>query len=84
MDNGATKGGSSSVLDTVRKAPGLEDLWQLHYSEEGGATHNTAERQIANLQGVDKGNYLKVTALENGRFEVFNSRDGATKAYPPK
>lgn len=84
MDNGATKGGSSSVLDTVRTAPGLEDLWQLHYSEEGGATHNAAERQIANLQGVDKGNYLKVTALENGRFEVFNSRDGATKAYSPK
>jgi competence protein ComEC len=84
MDNGATKGGSPSVLDIVAKAPGLEDLWQLHYSEEGGPTHNVAARQIANLQGPDTGNYLKVTAFEDGRFEVFNSRDGATKAYPPK
>jgi competence protein ComEC len=84
MDNGATKGGSSSVLDVVRKAPGLEDLWQLHYSEEGGPTHNVAERQIANVQGPDAGNYLKVTVLKNGRFEVFNSRNGVTKAYPPK
>jgi hypothetical protein len=56
----------------------------LHYSEEGGPTHNVAERQIANLQGADTGNYLKVTVLENGRFEVFNSRNGVTKAYPPK
>jgi competence protein ComEC len=84
MDNGATKGGSTSVLDTVRAAPGLEDLWQLHYSEEGGVKHNVADRQIANLRGADKGNYLKVTALENGQFEVFNSRNGVTKAYPGK
>jgi beta-lactamase superfamily II metal-dependent hydrolase len=84
MDNGATKGGSPEVWEIVTKAPGLEDLWQLHYSEEGGPTHNVAERQIANLQGADTGYYLKVTVLENGRFEVFNSRNGATKAYLPK
>jgi competence protein ComEC len=84
MDNGAKKGGSTPVLDTVAKAPGLEDLWQLHYSEEGGAGHNVAERRIANVQGVDAGNYLKVTALESGRFEVYNSRNGATKAYPAR
>jgi competence protein ComEC len=84
MDNGATKGGSPAVWESVTKAPGLEDLWQLHYSEEGGPTHNVAERQIANLQGPDAGHYLKVTALENGQFEVFNSRDGATKVYPAK
>ncbi|HSY68079.1 MAG TPA: MBL fold metallo-hydrolase [Edaphobacter sp.] len=84
MDNGARKGGSPAVWDIVTKAPGLEDLWQLHYSEEGGPTHNVAAPQIANLQGPDTGHYLKVTAFEDGRLEVFNSRDGVTKAYPPK
>jgi beta-lactamase superfamily II metal-dependent hydrolase len=84
MDNGAKKGGSPEVWEIVTKAPGLEDLWQLHYSEEGGPSHNVAERQIANLQGTDTGYYLKVTALESGRFEVFNSRNGATRAYPVK
>jgi competence protein ComEC len=84
MDNGATKGGSPSVWEILTKAPGLEDLWQLHYSEEGGPSHNVAAPRIANLQGSDTGNYLKVTAREDGRFEVFNSRDRATKAYPPK
>jgi len=84
MDNGAMKGGSPEVWEIVTKAPGLEDLWQLHYSEAGGPSHNVTERQIANLQGTDTGYYLKVTVLENGRFEVFNSRNGATKAYLPK
>src|SRR5271157_6032765 len=77
MDNGAKKGGSPS--DTVEKAPGLEDLWQLHYSEEGGPTHNVDGARIANLQGPDTGNYLKVAAFPNGRLEVFNARTGATK-----
>jgi competence protein ComEC len=84
MDNGATKGGSPAAWETISKAPGLEDLWQLHYSEEGGPIHNVPEGRIANLQGTDAGNYLKVTALDDGGFKVFNSRDGATKAYPPK
>jgi beta-lactamase superfamily II metal-dependent hydrolase len=84
MDNGARKGGSPEVWEIVTKAPGLEDLWQLHYSEEGGPAHNVDERQIANLQGTDTGYYLKVTAFESGRFEVLNSRNGASKAYPSK
>lgn len=84
MDNGAKKGGSPSVWDTVEKAPGLEDLWQLHYSEEGGPTHNVDGARIANLQGPDTGNYLKVAAFPNGRLEVFNARTGATKQYLPK
>jgi beta-lactamase superfamily II metal-dependent hydrolase len=85
MDNGAKKGGSTPVLDTVRKAPGLETLWQLHFSEEGGAEHNTEAEYIANLSGTnDEGNYLKLTANAGGEFAVFNSRTKATKTYPAK
>ena len=40
MDNGAKKGGTPSVWDIIEKSPGLENLWQLHFSEEGGAAHN--------------------------------------------
>jgi competence protein ComEC len=84
MDNGAKKGGSPPVWDTIQKAPGLEDLWQLHYSEEGGPTHNVDSARIANLQGSDTGNYLKVTAFPNGQLDVFNARTGDTKQYPAK
>jgi len=81
MDNGATKGGAPSSWDAVEKSPRIQDLWQLHYSEQGGAAHNVAEPFIANLSGPDAGNYLKLTAWPDGRFEVFNSRTKATKRY---
>jgi competence protein ComEC len=81
MDNGAKKGGSPSSWDVLKKAPGLEDLWQLHYSEEGGASHNVSEQFIANPSGPDAGNYLKLTAWSDGRVEVFNSRTQQKKEY---
>jgi hypothetical protein len=81
MDNGALKGGAPWVWNTIRKSPGLEDLWQLHYSETGGAAHNVAEEFIANPSGPDAGNYLKLTAWKDGSFAVLNSRTQATKHY---
>lgn len=82
MDNGAKKGGTPSIWDVIRKSPGLEDLWQLHFSDEGGAAHNVAAEFIANPEGPDAANYLKLTVQRNGSFEVFNSRTGNTKEYP--
>ena len=84
MDNGAVKGGSPQVLNTIRQAPGLEALWQLHYSESGGAEHNTAAEYIANTQGPDEGNYFVLTASPKGSFTVFNSRTKASKNYPAR
>lgn len=84
MDNGAKKGGSPSVWDIIEKAPGLEQLWQLHYSEEGGESHNVPAKFIANVQGPDTGNYLKLTAWPEGKFAVYNSRTKETKSYPAK
>jgi competence protein ComEC len=84
MDNGEKKGGSPSSWETVDKAPGLADLWQLHYSAEGGLTHNVDAARIANLQGTDPGDYLKVTAYANGELDVLNSRTGAVKKYPAR
>jgi hypothetical protein len=84
MDNGAKKGGSPAAWDVIEKAPGLEDLWQLHYSEEGGDAHNVAAAFLANLHGPDTGNYLKVAASADGSFEVFNSRTRETKKYAAK
>lgn len=84
MDNGAKKGGSPSSWDVIHNTPGLVDLWQLHYSEEGAAQHNVAAANIANVQGPDQGNYIKLTAWLDGHFEVFNSRTGATKTYRAK
>lgn len=83
MDNGATKGGAPLSWDTIEKSPRLEDLWQLHYSNDGGAAHNAAESFIANLGGPDTGNYLKLTVSLDGSFDVYNARTQATKHYAP-
>ena len=84
MDNGARKGGSPSAWDIIEKSPGLENLWQLHFSEEGGAAHNVPAEFIANVEGPDAGNYLKLTAWPDGKFEVLNSRTHETKQYSAK
>jgi competence protein ComEC len=84
MDNGAAKGGSPSSWDAIEKSPRLEDLWQLHYSNEGGAAHNVADSFIANITGPDAGNYLKLTAFSDGSFDVYNAKTQATKHYAPK
>jgi competence protein ComEC len=84
MDSGETKGGSIPTLELFKKAPGLETLWQLHFSVEGGPTRNTAAEYIANPVGPDSGNYLKLTVSPGGSFAVFNPRTGATKDYGTK
>jgi competence protein ComEC len=81
MDNGAKKGGTPSAWDIIEKSPHLENLWQLHYSEEGGAAHNVAAEFIANPDGPDAGNYLELTAKTDGSFDVFNARTQKTKHY---
>jgi competence protein ComEC len=81
MDNGAKKGGTPSTWDIIEKSPHLEDLWELHYSEEGGAAHNVAAEFIANPQGKDAGNYLELIGRADGGFEVFDSRTQEAKKY---
>jgi beta-lactamase superfamily II metal-dependent hydrolase len=82
MDNGAKKGGSIPTLETISKAPGLETLWQLHYSDEGGSAHNTSDQYIANIQGTDEGHSLELRAAKDGSFEVLNSRTNFVQRYP--
>ena len=84
MDNGAKKGGTPSAWDILKKSPGLEDLWQLHYSDEGGPAHNVGSEFIANPEGPDAANYLKLSAWPDRSFDVFNSRTQQNKKYPPR
>ncbi|HEY0759972.1 MAG TPA: MBL fold metallo-hydrolase [Acidisarcina sp.] len=81
MDNGEKKGGSIPTLTTVSHAPGLETLWQIHYSAEGGEAHNTSPQYIANPLGADAAHYLKLTGSADGSFTVLNSRTGIIKGY---
>lgn len=81
MNNGARKGGSPDAWQIVKAAPGLEDLWQLHYAIDGDKEHNVPDPFIANVEDQDQGQYLKLTAESNGSFTVFNQRNKFEKAY---
>jgi competence protein ComEC len=90
MNNGARKGGDLPVLKTIKSAPGLEDLWMLHYSVAAGAAGNVEEPRIANLGDVadpavkDTGFGINVTVQPNGSFTVVNERNNLTKTYPAR
>ncbi len=84
MNNGARKGGSPDAWQIVKDAPGLEDLWQLHYAFEGGKEHNVPDPFIANIDENCQGQFLKVTVESNGAFTVFNQRNKYQKMYGPR
>lgn len=82
MDNGAHKGGDPAAVDVIRSSPSLENLWQLHFADAGGAAHNAEDPYIANISDTDTGHYLKITAYRDGSFEVYNPRNKFLKKYP--
>jgi len=84
MDNGAKKGGAVATVDTIRASNGLEALWQLHFSEEGGKEHNAPDSYIANIDEADTGFDLKLTAHEDGSFEIYNPRNKFSRSYGAK
>lgn len=90
MNNGARKGGDAPVLDVVRRSPGLEDLWMLHYAVAAGPDLNVPEPLIANTTEStdplvnDQGFGIKVSARRDGSFTVTNERNQLTKTYAPR
>ncbi len=84
MNNGAKKGGSPSAWQVIKDTPGIEDIWQVHYSIEGGAEHNTRDSYVANVDENCEGKYLKLSAQSDGSFTVYNSRNKFEHSYPAK
>ncbi len=48
MNDGTRKGGDPEVMKTVHSSPGLEDLWQLHFSLLSGQEYTVPGMFIAN------------------------------------
>lgn len=82
MNNNPTKGGTPGTFQIVKSSPGLEDFWQLHYSDNVSKEVNSPEQFIANSTGAgDGGHYIKLTARSDGSFTMVNGRNGFTKEY---
>jgi beta-lactamase superfamily II metal-dependent hydrolase len=83
MNNGPRKGGTVQAWQIIHDTPGLQDLWQLHFAVAGGKEHNSADNVIANLDetNVCSGNWLRVDAMKDGSFKVYNSRNKYEQSY---
>jgi beta-lactamase superfamily II metal-dependent hydrolase len=87
MNNAPVKGGHADTFATLRGSPGLEDVWQTHFSMQNAAeSDNSPEQFIANIDASPGhvGHYIKFSARADGSFTVTNSRDGFSKRYPAR
>jgi beta-lactamase superfamily II metal-dependent hydrolase len=81
VNNGATKGGAPLALRTIRSSPGIEDVWQLHYSKNATKEENAPEPFIVNVDRDLPTSWIELEARADGQFTVTNSRNGKTKTY---
>jgi beta-lactamase superfamily II metal-dependent hydrolase len=79
MNNGLKKGGALVTYQALHHVPDLEDVWQLHWSAEAGAS-NFPEKTVANLD-ESTAHWIKLVAKSDGSFHVFNQRTGEGKEY---
>jgi competence protein ComEC len=49
MNNGIRKGGEPVVMKTINSSPGLENIWQLHFSQLSGQEYTVPGMFIANI-----------------------------------
>jgi len=82
MNNGPRKGGDPEVLEMLNNSPGMQDVWQLHFSPAAGDKNARADC-IANLQARCEGKLIRISAQRNGAFTVTNTRNGYSKTYQP-
>src|SRR5918994_3521072 len=53
MQNGTRKGGAVDPMKTILSSPGLENLWQMHWSYNAGIEENAPGLFIANLDDAE-------------------------------
>ena len=78
VNNGPRKGGSPEVLAALHQLAGT-DSWQLHRSEAKDAV-NARDDRIANLD-ESTAHWIKISAQDDGSFELTNGRTGARTRY---
>jgi beta-lactamase superfamily II metal-dependent hydrolase len=84
VNNGETTGGQPEALRTIRSSPGIEDVWQLHYSKNVSKEENAPEPFIVNVDRDLPTSWIELVAQPDGQFTVTNSRNGKTKTYAPR
>ena len=82
MGNGARKGGDPATWPVLRATPGLEDVWQSHYSAQASTENiNPPPDFIANLEPPDEFAMVRLSVRPDRSYTLTNTRNGFTKKY---
>ena len=83
-NNAERKGIAPEVVKTLRSSPGIQDVWQSHFSTMAGPDGNAPEQFLANMSAQDcQGFSIKISARRDGSFTVTNMRNKFSKTYKP-
>lgn len=82
VNNAPRKGGQRAMFEVLHRASGIENVWQLHKSDDAREL-NYPDEFIANV-GDSDGSWIKLVANEDGSFRVFNARTKKWKEYPAR
>jgi competence protein ComEC len=80
MNNGARKFGAEAVIQLLKRLPGVEANYQMHWSANA-PNDNPANAFLANLQDSPDGKWIKVSVEQTGTFTVTNGRTGESKTF---
>jgi len=82
MNNGARKGGAKETLATLRGAPSIQTMYQVHRDLRGEGEFNTLDKYIANLEEKCSGNYIKCSVESSGKkYTITIPATGYTQNY---
>jgi competence protein ComEC len=79
INNALKKGGQRRTFESLHKAQGIENVWQLHWSADAADSNFPAEF-IANVDD-SAAHWIKLSANQDGSFRVLNERTGQSKDY---
>jgi competence protein ComEC len=85
INNAARKGGQGDAMRVLYSSPGIQGIWQAHYSVLGGREYAVPGLFIANQSEETPhdgaAHWIKVSARADGTFVVTNSRNGFSRSY---
>ena len=82
MNNGTRKGGAPDAFRVLHESPGLEDLWQLHWSHNTGLD-NAPATFVANVDDAATVAGVLVPPADDGQGRGRGGRGGAAAAHAP-
>jgi competence protein ComEC len=82
MNCGPRKGDEPETFATLKSAPSIQAIWQVHRNVRVGPEGNAPDEYIANLDEACTGNFIKLSVAPNGKsYLVAIPSTGFSKVY---